>query len=231
MGSLDHAAHAAADSFPSNRRALVYLKQSVNSKLDGPHLVVGVRPNLAYEGPMSDPFIAIALSMILGSETPRPKDADRIAAAIETVVSKETTPWEGHSAHDLEAVLLVTAYEESHFSMDAVGDSGSALCALQIHTSRDSVRTPEQCVTVGIQFLKESARMAHALQKPNHLLAQYCGGTLVPKAQRIGVRRMARSMKLARDAEAFLAQHEHDEPPPELVVDQVPPETVEEQDL
>ena len=164
---------------------------------------------------MTDLFTAVALSMILGSETPRPRDADALANAIGAVVDHES-PWEDKSQNQLKALLLVTAYEESHFRMDAIGDSGKAHCALQIHASPSSVATTESCVRVGIQFMRESARMAHALGHPDRPLAQYCGGILVPKAQRIAVARIARALKLARDVETWIAEHDDDETPAEI---------------
>ena len=58
------------------------------------------------------------------------------------------------------SVFTAVAFRESTFKLDAVGDHGSSVCAMQIHNgSKDLLTDAVACVAKGAEMLRESRRM------------------------------------------------------------------------
>jgi hypothetical protein len=156
---------------------------------------------------MADPFLSIALTLLLHSAVSPNMDV-LAATAIESIarVVPAASEWGGpHTLHEREAIVLVTAMEESGFRMDATGDSGHSHCMLQIWTrnqrERDEVATVDGCVRIGVQRFEESAKIARAHGHSEWELAQYAGGYERAGARALAERRLRRALQLARDTE------------------------------
>ena len=151
--------------------------------------------------------MAAALALLLQRDpkgVSPPPDAAPFAETVEAVVAREA-PYDGHGAEDFGALILLTGYEEGHFTLTAEGDHGEAHCMLQIHEPWSMVGTLEGCVKRGIANMRESLRMARATGHPEAPLAQYMGTCRNEKVREMAKRRMARALGLAKAARAQVA--------------------------
>jgi hypothetical protein len=69
------------------------------------------------------------------------------------------------------AVMAVTAWHESRFVPDAIGDHGQSLCAWQLQTRAPVLRDLRRCAELAHARLRESAEAC-----PAHPLAVYASG-------------------------------------------------------
>jgi hypothetical protein len=161
------------------------------------------------------PFTALALATVLTRDpigVPRSPETPELTEKIEEVSRDTPPPWKGLTPHQVEALLLVTAYEESHISMNPPGpnDGGKAHCAFQIHSDgtpwAPRIHTIDGCVRAAMVWLRSSAEMA-----PDAPLAQYYGSAANPKVREWAAARLHRAMRLADDTEAKLRAWELDE--------------------
>lgn len=118
-------------------------------------------------------------------------DECAVRIAINKVIAV-ATPLRGFTRKETAALLAITAREESHWDMAAVGDHGHSHCALQVWTDGD-VSTPEKCVSAALGVMRWSIDAC-----PVHPMAGYCGGCDRPAAQRISDHRIAEARKAAR---------------------------------
>jgi hypothetical protein len=82
------------------------------------------------------------------------------------------------------AALVATAFYESSFRADAVGDSGKSVCAFQIHRgSPDLLDDVAECTHMGATMLRHSAEV-----DPKHPFAWYVRG---PRWQSETARKMS----------------------------------------
>lgn len=94
------------------------------------------------------------------------------------------------------AILTAVAFRESAFRVDAVGDGGHSVCAMQIYDGPRSLLTdPIACVQRGAVMLRESRRV-----DPENPIAFYARGPRFKsdEARRISRDRMALAARLAR---------------------------------
>lgn len=116
------------------------------------------------------------------------RDVDALAWAVAVNAQNETEA----------AVLTAVAYRESSLIADAVGDSGHAVCAMQIYDGpKELLANPIACVTRGAQMLRDSRRV-----DPGNPIAFYARGPRwrSAEAQRISRDRMALAKRLVRAA-------------------------------
>lgn len=138
--------------------------------------------------PRMSNLLLVRLMLMLAAIHPRApmtNSALDVAIASNTVVDADN-PAFGSPEMDV-AVLLVTAWEESRFKVDAVGDGGDSLGAWELQ------RTPAvvafdlaQSTPLAYAKLRESAR-----QCPDAPLAPYIGGCYRRRARVRSAMRMA----------------------------------------
>jgi hypothetical protein len=123
-------------------------------------------------------------------------DHSRFAAAVESVVASEPPLFQHdddrvHTA----ALVLAVAWHESNFRLDAIGDNGRSVCAMQIYGGApDLLLDPELCIRTGLGMLRESMRAC-----PSSPLAVYARGRCSSEeGRRLGDRRLALAKKLVR---------------------------------
>lgn len=108
------------------------------------------------------------------------------------------------------ALLVAIAYRESGFRLDAVGDSGTSYCALQVSSgaggTRAMLKDADLCVLGGFRVLQWSVRSCPAA--PVALYASGLRGCAMARARRISRDRMAIAARLVRDAKAHARQPE-----------------------
>jgi hypothetical protein len=100
-------------------------------------------------------------------------DHSRFAAAVEVVVASEPPLFQ----HDDDrvrtaALVLAVAWHESTLRLEAVGDHGRSVCAMQIYDGpRELLLDPEGCIRTGLAMMRDSMRAC-----PDAPLAVYARG-------------------------------------------------------
>jgi hypothetical protein len=90
---------------------------------------------------------------------------------------------------------VAVAFRESRFRLDAVGDGGRSVCAMQIFGgSRELLSDGEACIREGLQRLRISARACHA--HPVAVYAEGPRGCGSPRAKRVSADRVAIAKRL-----------------------------------
>lgn len=114
----------------------------------------------------------------------------RFAEAVATVLEEEPALFRDDPTKAKTAALVVAiAFRESTFQLDAVGDKGRSVCAMQVYGGRSELLAdPEACVRAGVQILRESMRACR--EHPVAIYAAGPGGCSSIKAQRISRDRM-----------------------------------------
>src|SRR5262245_60359658 len=84
------------------------------------------------------------------------KDHSRFAQATANVVRSEPSLFEADDDHKKTAALIIAvAFRESGLQLDAVGDHGRSVCAMQIHHGpRELLTDPERCIRAGLRILR-----------------------------------------------------------------------------
>ena len=116
------------------------------------------------------------------------RDVDALAWAVAVNAQNETEA----------AVFTAVAFRESGLRVDAVGDHGRSVCAMQILGGpRELLSDPIACVARGAVMLRESRRV-----DPANPIAHYARGPRwrTEEARRISRDRMALALRLARAA-------------------------------
>lgn len=101
-----------------------------------------------------------------------------VLSAIASVVNA-TPPPQGWTSEQFASVMVATAWRESRFNSQAVGDNGRSTCAFQVKGG--STTDPVQCASRAAHVIRESVRTC-----PSSPLAGYCGGCAVPAARKEG---------------------------------------------
>lgn len=124
------------------------------------------------------------------------KDHGAFAQAAANVIESEAPLFDkDDDRHKTAALIAAIAYRESGFKLDAVGDHGQSVCAMQIRWgSKDLLTDPEACIRTAMGKLRKSIQAC-----PSHPLAIYAGGSLgctQTKAQRVSFDRVYLSKRV-----------------------------------
>lgn len=114
--------------------------------------------------------------------------------AADAVVASEPPIFDGPDGRQRSAALLVAvAWYESKFQLDAVGDGGRSVCAMQIfYGKRALLRDADACLRTGYRMLRASARAC-----PSHPVAVYARGSCASaEGRRLSNHRMQLAKKL-----------------------------------
>ncbi len=130
------------------------------------------------------------------------KDHARFAHATAAVVEAEAPLFDSDDdRHKTAALVVAIAYRESGFKLDAVGDHGRSLCAMQIHYGAKELLTdPERCIRAGMRILRSSVSACKA-----HPIAVYAHGPTgctSPRAQQVSLDRMKLAKRVLTSANA-----------------------------
>jgi hypothetical protein len=132
------------------------------------------------------------MAATLSPSAPRTFDASPIMAEIAKVVGEDThSPAFGSKLEDA-AAMLETAWEESRFKRDAVGDHGRALCAYQLQRApRAVLNSLWLCTSIAYARMRQSVAVCHDAP-----WAPYVGGSCTNRtARKVSARR---SQEMAR---------------------------------
>jgi hypothetical protein len=135
----------------------------------------------------------LALCTMLTSSCP-----ERFAEAVATVVREAPPLYRDDESRERTAALVVAvAWYESAFRLDAVGDQGRSVCAMQIyHGSRSLLTDPEGCIRAGLRKLRASIAAC-----PDAPLAVYARGKCrSAEGKRISAHRMQLANRLYRES-------------------------------
>lgn len=140
------------------------------------------------------PFILAAMALLAPN-----RDHTELAGAIARVVESEAPLFKDDASKvKTAAFVVVVAYRESSFRLDAIGDGGRARCAMQLWSAPKEVLTDaDMCVRIGFDRLRESARICGA----SNVLGVYASGPngcSSEAARRISRDRMALAAWVAR---------------------------------
>ena len=118
------------------------------------------------------------------------RDHAALASAIDRVVDEDGAVFGGpDGALRTRALVVAIAFRESSFRLDAVGDAGRSVCAMQVWGgSRALLVDAEACVREGLRRLRVS--VASCPRHPVGIFAAGPGGCASPRAQRISFDRM-----------------------------------------
>ena len=139
------------------------------------------------------PAFVLALSVLLHPGVgPTRSEIDLARAVADIVTVDAPMPW--RSREETAAVLVVSAWEESRFRMDAVGKLGER-CALQVlprdRAEARRLSSTAACVRRALEILRASARLC-----PDAPLAPYCGSCRSGLARRRSAKRLALAASL-----------------------------------
>lgn len=128
------------------------------------------------------------------------RDHSELGAAIARVVETEPALFHGDDDRRKTASLVVSvAFRESSLRLDAVGDGGRSICAMQIlGGSRDLLTDADACVRTGLSMLRRSARI-----DPLNPVSWYARGPRwrAEEARRISRDRMLLASRLLKEAQ------------------------------
>jgi hypothetical protein len=136
-------------------------------------------------------ILLMRMLLAIHASAPSTNAALDVALAANAVVDSDN-PVFGSAEMDL-AVLIETAWRESRFQVDAVGDSGDSLGVWQLqHVPRAVAFDLALSTPIAYARLREAAS-----QCPGAPLAPYVGGCWSPRARLEGERRLRAARKLA----------------------------------
>ncbi len=118
------------------------------------------------------------------------RDHGALASAVDRVVDEDGPVFGGpDGAARTRALVVAIAFRESSFRLDALGDGGRSVCAMQVWGGPKALLVDaDACVREGLRRLRSSVA-----QCPKHPVAIYAagpGGCASPRAQRISFDRM-----------------------------------------
>ncbi len=141
------------------------------------------------------PWILAACALL----APKGLDVGPIAHAIDEAVRLEEPLFTGEDGRRRTAALVVAvASRESTLRLDAVGDQGRSVCAMQIHGGKKSLLEDHvECIREGIRRLRVSVQTCK--EYPIAVYAEGPSGCQSARAQAISRDRMALAKRLVAE--------------------------------